>query len=115
MVARGGQIKNGGGLGGLAGSKSYGGNTALQRCQAGLQGILRGVGQAGINRSGIREVEAVGGVLGIVEDVRRGLVNRHVACVGGAVQVLASVEGARGKRPLAYCGIIVLSAHAWQR
>ena len=51
-------------------------------------------------------------MLGVVKDIGRGLVNRHVTCVGGAVQVLAGMEGAGGKRPLVYCGIIVLGAHA---
>ena len=53
VVAGGGEVQDGRGLGGLARGESNGGDAALERRQPGLQRILCGVGQAGINRAGI--------------------------------------------------------------
>ena len=53
-----------------------------------LQDILRGIGQAAVNISGIRETEAVRRVLTVVENVRGRLVNGHRTGIRGRIRLL---------------------------
>ena len=74
--------------GGSAGSNGQSGNTALQSRDALLEHILGGVGQTAVNVAGVLQVEAVSGVLGVMEHVGSGLVNRHGAGIGDGVSLL---------------------------
>ena len=74
--------------GGGAGSHSQGSHAALKGCDALLEHILGGVGQTAVNVAGVLQVEAVSGVLGVMEHVGSGLVNRHGAGIGDGVSLL---------------------------
>ena len=113
VVAGRGEIQNSRGFGGLAGSEGDGRDAALEGGEALFQRVLGGVGQAGVDGARVREVEAVGRVLGVVKDVGGGLVNRHVAGIVVPIEVLAGVEGAGGEGPVGI-GVIVFRRHAWQ-
>ena len=68
-------------------------DASLERGDAPLEHVLRGVGEAAVDVAGIGEAEAVGRVLGVVEDVGSRLVDGHRAGVGGGVgALLADVE-----------------------
>ena len=77
VVAGAGQRQQREGLGGLPGGQRHGGDTALQRGDALLEDVLGGVVDAGVDVAGLGEGEQVGGVLGVAEDERRRLVDRH--------------------------------------
>ena len=93
MIAGLGERLDGVGDGGGAGGDSETGHATLERGDAVLEDALRGVGQAAVDVAGIGEAEAVGGVLGVTEDVARGLVDGHGTGVGGGIgRLLADVE-----------------------
>ena len=71
-----------------AGGHGQAGGAALQGCNALLENILGGVGQAAIDVAGIRQAEPVGGVLTVVEDVRGGGVNGYCPGIAGRVCLL---------------------------
>ena len=71
-----------------AGGYREGRDAALQGCDALFQHLLRGVGQAAVDVARVPQAEAVGGVLGIVEHIGRGGVNRHGPGVGGGIGLL---------------------------
>ena len=70
-------------------------DAALQRRDALLQHRHRRVGDARIDVPGALQVEQGGGVLGVVEHVGRGLVDRHRPRARGRVGPLAGVQGER--------------------
>ena len=74
--------------GGSTGSHSQGSHAALKGCDALLEHILGGVGQTAVNVASVLQVEAVSGVLGVMEHVGSGLVNRHGAGIGDGVSLL---------------------------
>lgn len=112
VVAGRSDVEDGGGLSGLAGRESHGGDAAFQGCDAALEGVHRRVGQASVNRACIREVKASGSVLGAVEDVGRRLVNRNVARVRRAIQILPYVEGTGFDGPVGEVGVVIFRSHA---
>ena len=65
-----------------------GSHAALKGCDALLEHILGGVGQTAVNVACVLQVEAVSGVLGVMEHVGSGLVNRHGAGIGDGVSLL---------------------------
>ena len=60
---------------------------ALERRNALFKDVLRGVGESAIDVAGVAQRETVCRVLGIVEDVRSGGVNRNGAGIGGGVRL----------------------------
>ena len=90
MLTRLSQRLDGVGNGGGAGGQGQSGHAALQSGQALFQYILGGVGQAAVNIAGVGQAEAGGGMGGVAEYVRSGLVNGHRAGVGGGVRLLLS-------------------------
>ena len=54
---------------------------------------IGGIGNAGIHMAGPFGVEYGSGVIGALEYVGRGLVNRSGACAGCCVRLLAGVQG----------------------
>ena len=90
------------GHGRLAGRQGTRGNAALKLGDALLQHIPGGVHDAGVDVARLRQGEQVGRVLGVVEDERRRLVDRHCPRVGGRVRYLTAMEGD---------GVAVLVAH----
>ena len=85
MVSRAGNVKDGVGDGGRAGSDGQGSHASFQGGDPLLQDVLRGVRQAAVDIAGIGESETRGGMLGVVEDVRGGLVDGDRAGVGDGV------------------------------
>ena len=53
-----------------------------------------GVHDAGVDVAEALQVEQSGGVVGVLEDVRRGLVDRHGAGAGFGIGPLSGVQGA---------------------
>ena len=82
------QCLDGVGDGGGTGSGGQSSHAALQRGDALLEHVLRGVGQAAIDVACIGQTEAVGGVLAVAEHIGSGLVDGHGAGIGGGVGLL---------------------------
>ena len=87
-------------LGGLTGRQEQRGDAAFERRDALLDDVLRRVHDAGVDVAGLGEAEQRGGVLGAVERVRRGLVDRQRPRVGGDVGRLAGVDLLGLERPV---------------
>ena len=62
-------------------------DAAFKRGNALFKDVLRGVGESAIDVAGVAQRETVCRVLGIVEDVRSGGVNRNGAGIGGGVRL----------------------------
>ena len=92
MVAGLAQRGDGEKLGGLAGGGREGGDAALERRDALLEDVGRRVRDAGVDVTELCEAEEAGAVLGVIEDVGRGLVDRHGAGVGRRVGLLSGVK-----------------------
>ena len=70
-------------------------DAAFQRGEPLLEHRRRRVGDARIDVAGAFEVEQRGGVIGVLEHVRGGLVDRHGARAGRRIGVLAGVQAQR--------------------
>ncbi len=93
VVAGARDVQHGVGHRGLAGRRHDGPDAALQVGEPLLQDPPGGVHDARVDVAGDGEREEVRGVLRVVEDVRRRLVDRDRAGVGGRVRLLAAVQG----------------------
>ena len=62
-------------------------DAAFKRGNAFFKDVLRGVGESAVDVAGVAQRETVCRVLGIVEDVRSGGVNRNGAGIGGGVRL----------------------------
>ena len=83
----------------LAAGHQQGGDAALEGSDAVLDHGLGRVHDAGVDVAELLEPEQVRGVRGVVERVRRGLVDRQGAGVGRAVRRLAGVDLLRLEGP----------------
>ncbi|CDZ89285.1 hypothetical protein RHRU231_470133 [Rhodococcus ruber] len=92
VVAGGGEVEDGVGLGGLAGGEEQGGDAALEGGDALFDRVLGGVHDAGVDVAGFGEAEQGGGVVGVVEGVAGGLVDRQGAGAGVAAGGLSCVD-----------------------
>ncbi len=79
--------------GGHTGAHRQCAHAALKFCQALFQHRIGGVHDAAVDIAGHRQVEQVGAVLGVVEGVGRGLVNRRGGRVGRGVARVTRVQG----------------------
>ncbi len=95
VVAGSRDVEHGVGHGGLSGGRRAGSEPALERRDALLEDVPRRVHDARVDVARHLEREQVGGVLGVVELVRRRLVDRHCACLRGRVRGLTAVQGDR--------------------
>ena len=76
-----------------AGGEGQRGRAAFKRRDALFQHVLRGIRQPAVDVAGVRETEAVGGVLTVAENIRRGLINRNGAGVSRGIGLfLADME-----------------------
>ena len=66
---------------------------AFQRHHPVREGRDRGVRQAGVDVADFLQVEELGGVVGVAEDVGRGLVDRHLPRAGGGVGGGGGMDG----------------------
>lgn len=103
MVPSAGQRQDGEGLGGLPGGQCDSCNSPFQGGDPLFQDVLGGVVDARVDVAGFREGEQIGRMLGVAEDERRGLVDRHGTRAGrrvgdGAGVDLLGLEGPRGLR-----------------
>ena len=89
-------------LRGMAGRAGDGADAALQRRHPFLQGGDRGVGQAGIDVAHLLQVEERGGMIGVAEDIGRGLVDRDLprACCGVRPVARMDLQGVEAERPV---------------
>ena len=69
------------------------GGPAFERRNALLEHVGRRVHDAGVDVAELLQRKQAGGVVGVVEHVRRGLVDRHGARLGGGVSRLPAVNG----------------------
>ena len=76
-------------------------HTALQRRHPLFKDIGGGVHQAGVDVPEFLQPKKIGAVLGVIEDVGGGLINRNRTGIGGGIRLLASVQLKRFK-PLAH-------------
>ena len=88
VVSRLGQGLNGVGDGRSTRCQGQRRHAALQSCDALFQHVLGGVCEPTVDVAGIRQAEPGGGVGGVVEHVRSGLVDRHCPGIGGGVGLL---------------------------
>ncbi len=93
VVAGLGQRLDGAGDGGHARCQRQAGHAALERRDALLEHVLRRVHDARVDVARHLEIEQVGTVLGVVERVRSGLVDRHGHGLGGGLGAVAAVDG----------------------
>ncbi len=109
VVARLGDVEDGEGRGGLPGRHEQRPDAALQRGDALLDGILRRVHDPRVDVAELLEGKEVRGVLGVLEDIRGGLVDRQGAGTGRRVRLLSGVDlsGLEGPvRGLAHGGFL---------
>ena len=99
------------GDGGCAGGEADCGDPTFEYCETVLEGVNGGVGKAGVYRPGVREVEAVGGVFGAVEDEGGGEVDREVAGAHVVVDTLSGMHGLGGEVPVGGVAVVVLGGH----
>ena len=92
VVAGVGEVEDRERLGGLAGRQEQRRDAAFERGDALLDDVLRRVHDAGVDVAGLGEAEQRGGVVGAVEGVGRGLVDRQRPRVGRDVRA----SGRRG-------------------
>ena len=71
-----------------------------------LKDVGGGVHDARVDVAELLEPEETGGVIGIVKDIRRGLVNRHRARLGGGIDLLAGMNG-QGCKVMFLLGVVV--------
>ena len=95
LVARRRQRDDDEGFGGLSGGQRQPGDSAFERGDALLEDVGRRVHDAGVDVAELLQGEESRGVVGIVEHVGRGLVDRHGARLGCGIDVLAAVDGER--------------------
>ena len=82
-------------LGGLARGDRQRADPALERGDALLEGGGGGVHDPGVDVAESLEGEEFGGVVGVLEDVRGCLIERHGAGAGGRIGSLPGVDGER--------------------
>ena len=99
VVARTGQVEDRERLRGLTGGQEQCGDAAFERGDALLDDVLGRVHDAGVDVARLGEAEQRGGVVGVVERVRRRLVDRQRPGVGGDVGRLACVDLLGLERP----------------
>uniref|UniRef100_A0A914YCT4 Uncharacterized protein n=1 Tax=Panagrolaimus superbus TaxID=310955 RepID=A0A914YCT4_9BILA len=105
VVARLGDGLDGIGDRGLSRGQRQRADAAFQRGQALLQHVGGGVHDAGVDVARHLQVEQVGTVLGVIERIRYGLVDRHRHRARGRVGTVAAVHGQGFQLPLrvAHC------------
>ena len=86
VIARGGEVQDGERLGRLARGQKHRGHPAFQGGDALFDDVGGRVPDAGVDVAGDFQAEQGRGVSGVVEGVRRGLVDRQRAGVGGRVR-----------------------------
>ncbi len=99
VVAGVGEVEDRERLGGLAGGQEQRRDAAFERGDALLDDVLGRVHDPGVDVAGLGQAEQRGGVLGAVERVGRGLVDRQRPRVGGDVGRLAGVDLLGLERP----------------
>ena len=93
VVTLAGEGSNGISEGCRTGSDSEASDTAFESGDALFKNVLRGVGKTAVDVARILQVETIRGMLGAVENVGGGLVNRNRAGIGGGIGLfLANVE-----------------------
>ena len=70
------------------GSGSQSGNTALERCNALLEHILRRIGQTTVDIACVSQTETICRVLTVMENIRSGLVDRNCTRIGNRISGL---------------------------
>ena len=111
MVAFAGEGRNGVGKGCRTGCDGKACDASFQGGDALFKNILGGVGKAAVDVARVLQVETVGGVLGAVEHVRGGLVDRNGAGIGGRVCLFLAhmeLEGFKVKLVLCRHGEVLL-------
>ena len=99
VVAGVGEVEDREVLGGLTGRQEQRRDAAFERRDALLDDVLGRVHDPGVDVAGLGKAEQRGGVLGAVERVGRGLVDRQRPRVGGDVRRLAGVDLLGLERP----------------
>ena len=87
------RVSDGQGFRGLAGGGRERGCPCFERGDPLLEDVGRRVHDAGIDVAEFLQAEEPGGVIGILKDVRRGLVDGDGAGSGGGVRFLTGVHG----------------------
>ena len=93
LVSGAGQGRNGQGFGGLAGGGGQRGRSPFERGHALLEDVGRRVHDAGVDVAEFLQAEEPGGVIGVLEDVRGGLVDGDGAGSGRGVGFLPGMHG----------------------
>ena len=93
VVAGAGDVEDREGDGGGARGEGQRPDAALEGGHPLLEDVGRRVHDPRVDVAGPLQAEELGGVLGVVKDVGRGLVDRHGTGVGRRVRLLAGVQG----------------------
>ena len=97
LVAGGGQGGDGQGFRRLAGGRRQSRRAAFERGHALLEDVGGGVHDARVDVAELLQREQPAGMVGILKQVRRGLVDGHGARAGGGIGRLAGMNGEGGK------------------
>ncbi len=100
VVAGAGQVEDGEGLGGLARGQQQRGDAAFECGDALLDDVGGGVTDAGVDVARLGQPEQGGGVVGAVEGVGRGLVDRQGPGLRGGIGALTRVDLLGLERPV---------------
>ena len=94
------QRLDGVGDGSRTGCQRQAGDAAFQGCDAVFEHALRGIGQAAVDVARIRQAEAIGSMLGIMEHIGSGGVNGYRAGVGREVGLFLAYVKLKGFEPV---------------
>ena len=92
-----GQVEQGDRDGLLSAGECQGPDAALQGRHPLLEDVGRGIHQPGIDPAHLLQGEQIGRVLGALEDVAGGLVDRHCPGAGRGVRLLSGVNRQRAR------------------
>ena len=119
VVAGAGQVEDRQRFSSLAGCDSQGAHATLESGDALFEHVRGGVHDPGVDVAELLQAEEAGRVVGVVEDVARGGVDRDRSRLGRRIDTLAGVDGegfiALGGCVLVGHGMLLLDLGAWRR
>ena len=111
VVAGLGKCLNGKGDCRSAGCYRQASNAAFKSSDAIFEDALGGIGKATVDVACVRQAEAVGGMLGVAENIAGGLVDRHGAGIGGGVCFFLAYMESQGVELEFMIGVVYELAH----
>ena len=86
-------------------------HAALERGDTILKDALSRIGQAPVNVAGIGQAKAIGSMLGVAEDIARGLINGHSASIGCGIGAFLANMQLKGIEAKGMLGVVDKLGH----